>query len=149
MRFLVDNAVSPRVAEALREAGHDAVHVRERDLHAAADADLVNLAATEDRIIVSADTDFGTILALRRVTKPSFILLRGDIERNPPRQAQALLSSLPALAEDLEKGAVAVITQDRIRLLQLPIAGPERALPSPGSSRLTHENRVIGSKFRG
>jgi predicted nuclease of predicted toxin-antitoxin system len=125
VRFLVDNALSPRVARALREAGHDAVHVGERDLHAAADAELVNLATIEDRIIISADTDFGTILALRRVAKPSFILLRGGIERNPPRQALALLSSLPALAEYLEKGAVAVITKDRIRLRQLPIAGSQ------------------------
>ena len=43
MKFLVDNALSSRVAELLREAGHDAVHVRSRGLHAADDEELFAL----------------------------------------------------------------------------------------------------------
>ncbi len=37
MRFLIDNAVSPLVSEALRNAGFDAVHVREMRLQAEED----------------------------------------------------------------------------------------------------------------
>ncbi len=63
MRFLIDNALSPGLAVLLREAGHEAVHVRDFDMQRAAD-DVIFEHATSDRsIIVSADNDFGTLLA--------------------------------------------------------------------------------------
>ena len=71
MKFLVDNPLSPRVAELLREAGHDVVHVRDRGLQETDDEELFDLAAAEGRTVVSADTDFGALLALRGQMRPS------------------------------------------------------------------------------
>ena len=73
MRFLIDNALSPIVAQRLVEAGYDAIHVRDRGQQSAADIELVDLATREERIVVSADTDFGTILALRQASRPSLL----------------------------------------------------------------------------
>ena len=63
MRFLIDNALSPSIAESLRAAGHDALHVRDVGLQGKDDPTIFDRAAAEDRIIVSADTDFGFILS--------------------------------------------------------------------------------------
>jgi predicted nuclease of predicted toxin-antitoxin system len=61
MRFLVDNALSPLLGQGLRESGHDAVHVREYGLHDSDDQTILDRAAPEKRILLSADTDFGTV----------------------------------------------------------------------------------------
>jgi predicted nuclease of predicted toxin-antitoxin system len=64
------------VAEGLRQADHDRVHVHDNGMQAALDVDVFTRAVIEDRVIVSADTVSGTPLALRQEAKPSVITLR-------------------------------------------------------------------------
>lgn len=125
MRFLVDNALSPIVAKRLRQAGHEAAHVRDYGLAAASDEEIFERAKTDDRILVSADTDFATLLALWGESRPSLILFRQARNRRPEQQAAMLLSNLPAIEEPLQSGCVVVLEDARLRIRRLPVGGGE------------------------
>lgn len=121
MRFLVDNALSPVLATLLTRAGHDAVHVRTIELHRADDVVIFDRASAEDQIVVSADTDFGALLAARTVRKPSVIQFRGRGSRRPEALAHTILSNLSQLVAALESGSIVTFEPSRVRVRALPI----------------------------
>ena len=124
MRLLVDQNLAPSVAAALRSAGHDAVHVADRRLSRAEDAEILKLAARERRVVVSEDTDFSTLLARTGAATPSFVLIRSGEPLTPNRQVEMLLANLPRVEQALDSGAVVVIARGRVRVRPLPIKPP-------------------------
>lgn len=86
-----------------------------------ADDDIADFAADDGRIVVSADTDFGAILARRQTVRPSFVLLRRTQNLSAEAIATLRAANLPAFEEDLAEGAILVITDTVIRIRRLPL----------------------------
>lgn len=103
MKFLIDQNRSPRLAELLRADGHDAVHTLELGLERIPDDELLALAASEARIIVSGDTDFGALLALRDRRTPWCCSGRGTPSApttSTPSFMITSTTSLPTLTQE-------------------------------------------------
>jgi predicted nuclease of predicted toxin-antitoxin system len=120
LRFLVDNALSRKLAEGLRQAGHDAVHLREIGRQSAPDSEVLARAVEEDRIIISSDMDFGDLIAARELIRPSVILFR-RVERRTNSRLALLLKNLAAISVDLERGSIVILESSRMRIRRLPI----------------------------
>lgn len=112
--------LSTRVADGLRQAGHDAVHVRDYGMARATDEEILTRAAQEQRIVLSADTDFGFLLASRQETLPSVVLLRRLAFHRVDFVVALVVNNLPTIAEALAQGSLVVVEPNRIRVRRLP-----------------------------
>ena len=121
MKLLIDANLSPRVAEALCAAGFEAVHVGDVGLLTASDERIFDHAVDERMAVVTVDSDFPMLLALRRTANPSVVHLRHVAELAPDAHAALLVANLPVLMPELEKGVIASLAPNRLRLRDLPI----------------------------
>ncbi len=120
MKLLVDESIARRVALLLVEAGHDAIHVSDRDLLGVPDEAILDAAAQDTRTVITADTDFGTLLALGHTAQPSVILLRRP-GRRAEQRAAAITEAISTVGDALGQGAMVVIEPHRLRVRALPI----------------------------
>ena len=120
MKFLIDNNLSPRLAQALYELGFDVVHVREYEMQRASDEEIFQRALSEERVIVSADTDFGFLLAKWNKEKPSVVLFRRFSPRSE-HELQALRTVLEKFQSELEEGSILVVEPKGVRIRKLPL----------------------------
>lgn len=117
MRFLIDRCAGRRLADWLREQGHDVVESRERGPDPG-DAEILVWAEAEDRIVVTMDKDFGKLIFLQGDRHCGLIRLPDVPAKSRIELVRQILDGHP---EDLTAGAIVTVRGDRIR-----IAGPRR-----------------------
>jgi predicted nuclease of predicted toxin-antitoxin system len=112
LKFLVDRCAGRRLAEWLRKSGYDVVDARELGPDPG-DRALLEMAEAEDRILVTIDTDFGTLVHLHRVPHAGLVRLP-DV---PAEQRIALTAELiERHGWALETRAVVTIRDGKLRI---------------------------------
>jgi predicted nuclease of predicted toxin-antitoxin system len=99
--FLVDAQLPPSLAEALRQAGRQAVHVIDLGLLAATDEQIWDEAISRSAVLVTKDRDF----ALRRAASndgPAILWVRVGNTSNR-KLIELALRTLPAIIDAIER----------------------------------------------
>ncbi len=120
MRFLADMGVDGRIVHWLRGQGHDAVHLRDEGLQRLPDGEIFAKAASEARIVLTFDLDFGEIAALSQGRPAGVVLFRLHNTRTP-HVIDRLAAVLAHAASTLEQGAVVIVEDARHRVRRMPI----------------------------
>ena len=116
MRFLIDRCAGKRLADWLREQGHDVAESRERGPDPG-DRTLLEWAASEQRILVTIDKDFGQIVFVEKVCHCGVVRLPDVPAAKRILLVQKLLQDH---AQELADGAILTVRGERIRIARGP-----------------------------
>jgi len=120
MRFLLDMGVSPKVAAFLQSKGHDALHLNDEGLNYLPDEEIIIKAFNEHYIILTADMDFGYLLAINNIRQVSLIQFRVS-DFTPANIQNKLDLVFEKFADQLDGDFIITVEDNRIRFRRLPI----------------------------
>jgi predicted nuclease of predicted toxin-antitoxin system len=112
VRWLADECIAASLVASLRQSGHDVLYVTEyaAGLH---DANVVDLAMREQRLLLTEDKDFGDLVFRRGRAAAGIVLMRIASE-NPRLQAKRLATAIDQYGDRLF-GQYLVIEEGRFR----------------------------------
>ncbi len=120
MKLLLDMGLAPRLAKALCAAGHTASHLEDEGLVRLQDPAILAKARAEGAILLTHDLDFSDLLAASGERLPSVVLFRLKSMRpeNVELHAKWVLGTY---TEQLSRGAIVTVTEQRVRVRSLPL----------------------------
>lgn len=121
MKYLIDKALSPKTVKYLRKKGYNVVRLDEiLSGSPIEDETIFQYVIEQDYFIITADLDFGEILYYTQKTKPSVIILRLKDQR-VDNVNDILAKALPKLKDELKRGSIVIVEDEKIRVRSLPI----------------------------
>lgn len=112
MQFLVDRCAGRRLAEWLRLQGHDVVEVQDLGPDPG-DESLLRLATSQSRVVVTIDSDYGTMIFRDAAAHRGLVRLPAVPVVERIRLMNEVLSDH---ASALEAGAIITVKGNRIRI---------------------------------
>ena len=113
MQFIIDESTGAAVVEYLRGAGHDVLAVAEI-MRQADDPDILTLALSESRILITNDKDFGDLVFRSGKAHHGVLLLRLRNE-SPTNRVRVVTLVLKRYADRLA-GHFVVATESAVRI---------------------------------
>ena len=117
LRLLADENLARALVEALRSDGHDVAWIREIR-RTMPDGDVLALAQRDQRILITADKDFGDLVFRARLAADAGVILLRTVEAGPDVIVHRVLESLAT--DTVWAGHFVVIDEDRVRVTPLP-----------------------------
>lgn len=115
MQFKTDENLPIEVAELISRSGHDALTVEDQDLGGFPDPEIAAVCDTENRILVTLDTDFSDIRQYPPGSHPGIIVFR--ISRQDKISILSVTRRLlQSLADHDPRGALWIVDDRRIRV---------------------------------
>lgn len=116
MKFLVDRCAGRRLADWLRDRGHDVVKARSLGPDPG-DRALLEIAAKQERVLVTIDTDFGELIYVDRIAHSGMVRLP-DVSAGT--RIKLMEKILVGYESQLRSDAIITVRGDRVRISRPP-----------------------------
>lgn len=120
LEFLTNMNISPLTVEGLRKIGWDIIRVSEILDKKTKDIEILTYAQDHNKVVITQDLDFSTLLAVRGFRKPSVINLRFGNSR-PDFVMDRIIEIVSEMEKELEEGIVISVDETSARYRNLPI----------------------------
>ncbi len=112
MKFLVDSCLSKFSVEALRSKNYDTIWIAE-EAKDPGDTAILQRAYNEERILLTADKDFGELVFIYQLPHPTIIRL---VNIRAKKQGEKILQIIEKYEQEFHHNPLITVDQFRVRI---------------------------------